>query len=194
MWANGHQIGMVNALQRRQHFHILRDDPLLTELPGLLAAFPDLFHATLRIEDHFNGEEDGAWVGGDFLRNHIHTSQITRSIVFYDFGTEALTPVERAGLSHCPCLAVDGVVIAMSMRHPTRHRDDFDPQNGRKLNSWGKLLPGWFLKPSENGRLHAHGPAAPADGLPLPVGCSLDAECFLVSKDSAPRAFFGRRG
>ena len=29
--------------------------------------------------------------------------------------------------------------------------------------------------------LHAHGPAAPAEGLPLPAGSSLDAEGFLIA-------------
>ncbi len=195
MWVNGRQITMVNALQRRQPFHILADDPLLEHLPGLLATFPCLFHAELRIEPFFNGDVNGAWVGGDFLRNCIHTSQITRSLVFYDFGPEALAPVERAGLCHCPCLAVEGVVIAMSMpRPPASTMDDFEPQNGRKPNSWGKLLPGWQLKPAADGTLRAHGPAAPAHGLPLPAGCSLDPECFLISKATTPRAFFGRRG
>ncbi len=194
MWANGHQIGSVNGLQRRQQFHVLANDPLLGELPGLFAAFPDLFHAELRIEEFFTGDHDGVWVGGDFLRDHIHTTQITRSIVFYDFGAAALTPVERAGLRHHPCLAVEGTVISMSMPTPPVSADNFEPQQGRKLNAWGKLLPGWKLKRAENGTLYAHGPAAPEHGLPLPEGCSLDAEGFLVAPQTEPAAFFARRG
>lgn len=194
MWANGHQVGMINALQRRQPFHILRADPLLTALPGLLAAFPELFHATLRITEQFDGETDAAWVGGDLLRDCIHTTQITHRIVFYDFGTLALTPVERAGLLHCPCFAVDGVVISMSMPHPPDSTDDFEPQKGRKPNSWGKLLPGWQLSPAADGALHTNGPAAPAGGLPLPAGCSLDPEGFLVAKTIDRRIGIVRRG
>ncbi len=182
MWVNGHQIGMVNALQHRQPFHVLKNDPLLRKLPGLFVAFADLYHAELRIEEFFTGEQDGVWVGGDMLHDFIQTSQITRRIVFYNFGSKALSPVERSGLSHCPCLAVGGAVIAMSMRHPpTSEKDDFPPQAGRKINSWGKLLPGWYLRKSENGGLTAHGPAAPEGGLALPAGCSLDDECFLTA-------------
>jgi acyl-[acyl-carrier-protein]-phospholipid O-acyltransferase / long-chain-fatty-acid--[acyl-carrier-protein] ligase len=192
MWANGHQIGMVNALQRRQPFHMLKADPNARDLPGLFAAFPELFHAEIVFHDRFDGEHDAAWVGGDFLREHIHTTQITRSIVFYDFGNTVLTPVERAGLSHCPCLAVEGVVIAMSMPHPPASNDTFEPQSGRKSNSWGKLLPGWFLI-SQDGGLHAHGPAAPAAGLALPAGCSLDAESFLVARKPGDRPKIIRR-
>jgi acyl-[acyl-carrier-protein]-phospholipid O-acyltransferase / long-chain-fatty-acid--[acyl-carrier-protein] ligase len=193
MWVNGHQIGMVNALQRSQPFHVLAHDPILHELPGLLAAFPELFHAELRVMEAFDGDHDGAWVGGDTLRAFIQTSQITRSIVFYDFGTNALKPVERAGLCHCPCLAVNGIVIAMSMPHPPVSTDEFPPQNGHKLQSWGKLLPGWHLKPAETGILLAHGPAATEAGLPLPAGCSLDPECFLIAAKPAERPAVIRR-
>jgi acyl-[acyl-carrier-protein]-phospholipid O-acyltransferase/long-chain-fatty-acid--[acyl-carrier-protein] ligase len=182
LWINGHQIGMVNALQRRRVFHAMRDDPVLTELPGLTAAFPDLFHATLRLHEHFDGESDGVWIGGDTLRHAIRFSQITaRSIVFHDFGQEALKPVERADLSHLPGLAVDGVAVAMSMVRPPPGADSAAPQNGRKPRSWGKLLPGWRLERCpDSGMLKAFGPAAPDEGLPLPAGCSLDEEGFLV--------------
>jgi acyl-[acyl-carrier-protein]-phospholipid O-acyltransferase/long-chain-fatty-acid--[acyl-carrier-protein] ligase len=182
MWMNGHQIGMVNALPRRQVFRVLKDDALLAELPGLFAAFPDLYQSRLRIEESFNGAEDASWVGGDFLRRAIQTSQITREIVFYDFGTMALKPVERAGLCHCPCLAAGGVVISMSMPHPPASPgDDFDPQPGHKLRCWGKPLPGWYFKRAENGVLTARGGAAPSGGLPLPADLALDADCFLTA-------------
>ena len=182
IWANGHQIGMINALQRRQPFHMLRHDPLLLEVLGLSVAFPDLFHCQLRIKEAFNGDEDASWIGGDFLRTAIQSSQITCRIVFYDFGAKALKPVERNDLCHCPCLAVAGTVVAMSMPHPPPSAaDDFEPQSGHKLQSWGKLLPGWFLTRSpENGLPHACGPAAPEHGLPLPAGCRLDPEGFLM--------------
>ena len=65
-------------------------------------------------------------MGSDFLRNHIHTTQITRPIVFFDFGTAALTPVERASLGHYPCLAVNGTVVSMSMPSPPESTDNFE--------------------------------------------------------------------
>ena len=185
-WMNGHQIGMINALRRRQTFHALADDPLLMELPGLFAAFPDLYQARLLIEPHFQGDRDGTWVGGDLLRHAIQTSQITREIVFYDFGNQALKPVERAGLCHCPCLAVDGRVVAMSMPHPpVAESDAFPPQAGHKPGSWGKPLPGWFFEcVPDSGFLTAHGPAAPSRGLRLPDAATLDAVGFLCRVSS----------
>lgn len=182
MWVNGHQIGMINALQRRKPFHVLADDSLLTQLPGVFAAFPALFHTELKIEAHFKGDVDGAWVGGDFLREAIRASQITRSIEFYDFGGSALVPVENTGLRHFPCLAVEGLVIAMSMPHPPTATEDFAAQIGNQPHSWGKLLPGWALRSSETASLHAHGPAATVAGIPLPAACSLDPEGFLLAK------------
>ncbi len=181
MWANGHQIGMINALQRCQPFHALKGDPVLTLLPGLFAAFPELFRADLRIHETFNGDANSTWVGGDLLRDALQTTQIIGRIVFYHFGARALIPVERAGLCHCPCLAVDATVVALSMPDPPESTDNFEAQRGHKPRSWGKLLPGWHLQRSEDGVLHAHGPAAPAGGLPLPAGSSLDAEGFLIA-------------
>ena len=184
MWVNGHQIGMINALPIRCMVHVLRGDPVLTQIPGLFAAFPDLFRAGLLIRENFDGDQGANWVGGDFLRSMLQVTQITSPhIAFYDFGTLALQPVERAGLCHCPCLAVDGTVVAMSMPHPPPPDDDFEPQKGRKVHSWGKLLPGWHLKRAENQALRAYGPAAPEAGLPLPAGCTLDAEGFLMETD-----------
>ncbi len=182
LWINGHQIGMTNALQRRRIFHAMKDDPVLTELPGLTAAFLDLFHGTLRLHDNFDGDADGVWIGGDTLRHAIQYSQITsRHIVFHDFGMNALMPVERAGLHHYPGLAIGGMVVAMSMVHPPTGSGGVAVQLGHKPRSWGKLLPGWHLERClETGALKACGPAAPDEGLPLPAGCSLDDDGFLV--------------
>jgi acyl-[acyl-carrier-protein]-phospholipid O-acyltransferase/long-chain-fatty-acid--[acyl-carrier-protein] ligase len=182
MWANGYQIGAVNALQRRQPVHVLKNDPILTELPGLFAAFPALFDAELKMHELFDGEQSGSWVGGDFLRQSIQTSQITASdIRFYDFSNKALKPVERAGLCHCPGLAVNGTVICLSMPHPAESSDNFEPQHGHKPHAWGKLLPGWrVVRRPADGTLHVHGPAAPEAGLPLPPKCAFDDEGFLV--------------
>lgn len=181
LWVNGHQIGMINALPRRQAFHLLKNDPLLTHLTSLTAAFPELFKGSIRLHDNFDGDHDAIWVGGDILRHEIQYSQITAGyIYFYDFGMEALKPIERAGLCHCPCLAVDGLVVAMSMPHPPPVPTGMDPQHGHKPRSWGKLLPGWHIGiHPESGMPVVKGPAAPHHGLALPAGCTLDAEDFL---------------
>ncbi len=181
-WANGHQIGMINALPRARVFHVLRDDPVAVELCGVTAAFPTLFRASVLAHDDFDGSADGVWLGGGMLRHAINYSQITANhIEFYDFSENCLEPVERAGMCHCPCLALDGSVIAMSMPHPPQSDAGMPPQPGHKPHSWGKLLPGWCLDCDDaTGRLTVSGPAAPPDGLALPKGCRLDEEGFLL--------------
>lgn len=183
MWVNGHQIGQVNALQRRQPFHMLRDSPTLLELPGLMLAFPDLFRAPVILHDGFVPLPDAVWVGGDRLRGQIASSPGAAGNHFYDFGEEALEPLEIPGIQHFPCLAISGTVIAMSMPHPPKPAADSEFQAGNKPGSWGKLLPGWHLPTAPDGRTRAHGPAAPNEGLPLPDGFILDPEGFLVPED-----------
>ncbi|MES2474461.1 MAG: MFS transporter [Verrucomicrobiota bacterium] len=180
IWINGHQIGQINALQRRQPFEVLGESLALAELPGLQLAFPELFHALMREQNTFQPNQSAVWVGGDRLRNALSSASITAEITFYDFGENALEPLDLRHVTHLPCLAVDGVVIAMSMPDPPLSSEDSEPQLGHKPGSWGKLLPGWFLIESPPGVLRAHGPAAPEVGLPLPEACSLDAEGFLV--------------
>ncbi len=181
MWANGHQIGMVNALQQRHTFHVLKDDPIIHELAGLFVTFPDLFRAEIEFHDSFIAEPEATWVGGDLLRSQLLSTQINRRITLYDFGSQAHKPIERTGLCHCPCLAVDGTIVSMSMPHPPGSTSHFEPQLGHIPHSWGKLLPGWHLQAAADGTLRAHGPAAPDDGLPLPDGCTLDAAGFLTA-------------
>lgn len=182
-WVNGHQIAMINALQWHQPFCVLQEDLLETALPGLFVAFPELFRATMRIRMTFNGDENATWVGGNALHHILQSSRtrITGKIVFHDFGSQALTPVGQAAVCHCPCLAVNAMVVAMSMPDPPPPgcSDSFEPQHGQRPDSWGKLLPGWFLQHDANGMLLAHGPAAPPEGLPLPAEATLDAEGFL---------------
>ncbi len=187
MWINGHQIGQINALQRRQPFHVLEDDPVLSALPAVLLTFPELFLAAVKNCHGVDGAHAASWVGGDHLRQVLGSTQLSKEIVFYDFGHRALEPVYRAGLRHCPCLAIHGTVIAMSMPDPPAAAGDSEPQPGHRPGSWGKLLPGWFLLAAENGCLRAHGPAAPADGLELPAGTSLDPDGFLAWADPKAR-------
>ena len=186
MWINGHQIGQINALQRREPFFALHEDPVPSQLLGLSLTFPELFAASLKTRDSVDGNQPGAWVGGESLRRKLESTPLAQQIEFYDFGAEALTPLCRPGLIHCPCLAIDGIVISMSMPDPARPAADSDPQSGRKPGTWGKLLPGWFLLPAGNGHLRAHGPAAVDEGLELPLGTYLDAEGFLGWKDPHP--------
>ena len=191
MWINGHQIGQINALQRRTPFFVLHNDPVLSQILGLTLTFPELFKVPLKICDSVNGNQSAAWIGGHRLRKMLGSISITQQIEFYDFGADALTAFCSPGLIHCPCLAVDGIVIAMSMPDPARPTADSEPQRGRKPGTWGKLLPGWFLLPAGSGHLHVHGPAASEEGLELPLGAYFDAEGFLGCADSkTPEGFY----
>ena len=180
MWINGHQIAMTQALQRRQTIHVLRDDPVLTEIPGLLAAFPELFGGRVRIEPQFRGEAGAVWVGGDVTRDALRQAAVAGPVTLHDFGTQALEPLAVAGVDPFPALVVAGAVVAMAMADPPASEDNFEPQHGHKPRSWGKLLPGWYVRNDDAGTLRVHGPAAPDDGLPLPAGCFLDEEGFLI--------------
>lgn len=185
-WINAHQVGQLDALHWRQPFLMLREDPDVTGILPVLAAFAELFGARPKMVEAFDGSVPATWVGGDHLRQWIQTSQLTAEIVFHDFGMKALKPVERAGLCHCPALALEGRVVSMSMRHPVAAKDSFEPQAGHKLRSRGKLLPGWFVEIAGDGAHSVHGPAAP-EGLPLPDGVSLDAEGFVMFPEKPGR-------
>jgi hypothetical protein len=71
---------------------------------------------------------------------------------------------------HLPCLAVDGMVVAMSLPHPPLPDVRSEFQAGHKADSWGKILPGWHI---EGGKLFP-------GGRELPEGAKLDGECFLT--------------
>ncbi len=170
MWVNGHQIGQVNALQRREAFFVLKGDVL--NLPGLLLTFPEIFGARMEVRDELG---TGIWVGSDHLRGVLENAPHAGEVVFYDFGSRALEPLRVPNVLHLPCLAVDGAVISMSMPQPPKNEDGDEIQHGHKPGAWGKLLPGWSIKGSR-----VHGPAAPDEGMELPPGVFLDAEGFIA--------------
>ena len=180
IWVNGYQIGQVNALQRHRPFFVLTDDSKPLEIPGLRFAFPDLFAAAVITRDNVDSPTAAIWVGGDRLRDALTDCMPAKEAVFYDFGSRALDALKQPGLIHCPCLAIGGVVISMSMPDPPKAATDSSPQAGRKPSTWGRLLPGWFLTPSDDGQLIAHGPAAPPAGIALPADCFLDPQGFLT--------------
>jgi hypothetical protein len=66
------------------------------------------------------------------------------------------------------------------MPDPPPSSDSFAPQKGRKIHSWGKLLPGWEVAHDVNGNPIVTGPAAPDGGLPLPEKSSFDEDGFLL--------------
>ncbi|MEI6675932.1 MAG: MFS transporter [Verrucomicrobiota bacterium] len=188
MWINGYQIGQVNALQRRHAFAVLADDPAPASLLGMAVAFPELYKSLLDLHTQAQIHAGGTWVGGAMLRTALAAATLDKPVVFYDFSKQAVIPLDIPGVRHCPCLALDGMVVAMSMPDPAAVPNLKDVQSGGKPGTWGRLLPGWFLVPAADGQLLAQGPAAPAAGLALPHGCFLDEDGFLAQGREARRA------
>lgn len=179
MWANGHQVGMLDALPWRGVIHVLEADSCVGSLPGLLAGFPALFGARVIAHGSFDGRVPGIWVGGPALRRAIVEAGTLSGVDYHDFSPEASVPLRVSGLRHFPALALGGVVVAMSLVDPPSAEDSFEVQRGCKPGSLGRLLPGWFVERGADGTCIVRGPAAPAAGLPLPQGWHLDDEGFI---------------
>lgn len=178
-WVNGYQIGQIHALQRHRGFSVLATEWAGNVLPLGISAFATLFKSPV-IPRPEAPLASGCWVGGDRLRALLETAAPAGPLTFYDFSSRALVPLVVPGLRHCPCLASDGVVVAMSMPDPAAVADGKGLQTGGKPGSWGKLLPGWFMADGATGTLRLDGPAAPASGLPLPGHCGIDDEGFVM--------------
>lgn len=168
-WANGHQMRMVNALQPREKIHVWSDDPVLHELPGLFGAFAQFARAKVVLENAPTPHAGQVWVGGDTTREALAGLVEEVEFCFYDFSADSVEAASSKGVHRYPCLAVEGRVIAMSMPTPKDPPAGFEPQDGHRPGTYGRLLPGWWI---EGGRVF--GPAAGEEGLQLPEGCALD--------------------
>jgi len=68
----------------------------------------------------------------------------------YDFSENVHEPsCEKEGVF--PCYTVDGRVIAMSMPHPEAKTATNQHQDGYRAGTWGRLLPGFNVSPTETG-------------------------------------------
>ena len=189
-WANGYQVGMTHAIPRRQPWYALKNDPCALELLGLFVAFPALFRTPVMWMDDFDGTVAGVWVGAETLRSRIHMSQITQSFVFHDLSADAAgDPLERAGVVHCPALAVQGRIISLSMPDMPA-APGFDPQKGHRIHTWGRLLPGWAVDDDATQTVVR----GPAGELPLPTGVTIGENGFLVDHSAHEKTIrYGRR-
>ena len=181
--ANALQLAQVNALQRKQPIHLLAGDPLPGRLPAL-AVFSKLQHAPLAAFPALvppSGTWPGGdlWLGGDALRDLIENSPPRdQPAVFFDFSPRAARPLDRPDWIHCPCLAIDGIIVAMSMPDPPLPVASSQPQCGQKPGTLGILLPGFAVVKSGE-TLQLRGPAVP-EGLVLPAGYRFDDEGFVL--------------
>ena len=115
-------------------------------------------------------------MGATELRTKIsQTKTISAKCRFYDFSKQATELLEIENITHLPCLASNGQVVAMSMPHPSLPKSDSFFQAGNKPGSFGKLVPGWYI---ENGKL------MPSE-IPWPEDLEIDSESFVVFKESS---------
>ena len=178
-WINGHQFGQVEAVPHGTGFGVYEDAFAAVDMPGLLIAFPELFGRRLEWLG-VEAEPAECLVGGRETRERLLRRPPSRRVVFFDFSSEALRPLDVAGVVHCPGLAVDGMVVSLNLPDPPEPRASSEPQCTLRPGTWGKPLPGWYFRRDENGAPCAMGPAAPKGGLPLPPGCLLDDDHFLI--------------
>jgi acyl-[acyl-carrier-protein]-phospholipid O-acyltransferase/long-chain-fatty-acid--[acyl-carrier-protein] ligase len=179
--ANALQLAAVNALPRGGDFGILEGDPLPGSLPGL-EEYERIFGTISRESHAADASTDRFWLGGEVLRQHIETSPLSSGGIFFDFSGRAERALGRADWVHCPCLAIDGVVVAMSMPDPPLSHPGARPQPGSKPGALGIVLPGFELAEMD-GRWRVRGPAAP-DGIVLPPGYRVDEEGFVIAGDA----------
>ncbi len=177
--ANGHQIGMLNALPWRNRIRFLADDPVPRGLHGPLTAFAILFGAKTVPQTRFNPSAGGCWIGGERLRDAIRSSPPDAPTRFLDFGNDATRMTPLPQLTHLPCLAIAERVVSMSLPDPPPPAEDVPPQHGTRTGSRGRLLPGWFPLTPDDGRGSLKGPAAP-EGIRLPEGWLVDDEGFVM--------------
>ena len=169
---NAHRMTRLEAIPRGSKIHILEGD-LEKPMVSSLNEFTRLTKGRLIMHDCFGPLLGEHWIGGDRLRRQIEgTERLENGITFHDFGAAALLPLEKENLTHFPCLAVGGDIIAMSLPDPAMPITTSTFQAGHKPDSWGKILPGWHL---EDGRVFP-------GNLPLPEGAEIDGETFLVRR------------
>lgn len=169
--ANAYQISQTSAMPSDAAHAVYTAD--LVEHAPAFVTIAHRFEGDLTSGRGFAAESATRWVGGEELRRVIENAAVRRPIAFMDFSSRALEPLERANVLHLPCLAIEGIVVAMSLANPPPSTDGHQ-QITRKPNAYGKLLPGFWV---EKGRVF--GVSAPAEGLPLPAGVLLDSEGFL---------------
>jgi acyl-[acyl-carrier-protein]-phospholipid O-acyltransferase/long-chain-fatty-acid--[acyl-carrier-protein] ligase len=175
IWANAIQMSQVAALRRRATISVLSSDPEIPRLPGIAAYCRAYRTPLLKKADLSDGR---IWLGGEALRSAIQAAPPQDGTrLFFDFSPQAPEPLELVGWIHCPCLALEEVVIAMSVPEPAIPYPTSRPQSGTKTGSSGILLPGFAVEHDSN-RLVIKGPACP-QGVSLPAGASIDAEGFV---------------
>lgn len=170
---NAHQLMQFDALPRRSTLHILEHDPEIDAILPILENFVKSSGGKLIRETNFIARDGELWIGAAELRAKIErATQIDAECLFLDFSKQATDVLEISGITHMPCLALNGQVISMSMPHPTLPMADSFFQAGNKIGSLGKLLPGWYIESNQLMPFKTQ----------WPEGLEIDTECFVVRK------------
>lgn len=168
---NAYQLGQLAALPLRGTFHVLAADETFASVLPVLQRFVKRWGGRLVISPDFTPSAGAIWIGAEGLKQKIASADCSASeIRFFDFSSSAAAEWNKPGVLHLPCLAVQGLVVSMSMPHPSLPGPESVFQPGYKPGTLGKLLPGWHL---------SAGTLDPG-GLGLALGARLDDEGFLL--------------
>ncbi|MGJ8634188.1 MAG: hypothetical protein ACSHX7_09740, partial [Luteolibacter sp.] len=165
---NGYQLTQLEALPRGAKIHALTGDNIPR---ASLQEFAKQTKGEIILTDTFDTTTSHHWIGSEKLRAAIEATEITApEIHFHDLSTSALTPLEKPNLTHLPALAIGETLIALSLPTPPSPYPNSLPQLGNKPNSYGKLLPGFWI---EDQVIHPN-------KIPLPENLVLDSETFVA--------------
>ncbi|MGJ8642883.1 MAG: MFS transporter [Luteolibacter sp.] len=170
---SAHRLTQLNAIPRGSEIHIIEGE---VDFIPTLEEFCRTTNSHLVKHECFAPLLGKIWIGTTKLRTQIEsTSTLENEIHFHDFSTSAAKPIEKENLLHLPALAIGSEIIAMSMQHPPIPETSKSSQSGHKPGSYGKVLPGFHL---ENRTIQP-------GNHPLPVGTTLDGECFLAQVEAS---------
>ena len=142
---------------------------------GTLGEFAKLTGGRVKLHKGFTEKAGRNWVGGPLLRGEIENAgELGEGIVFREFGEVAASGFPRKNVTQFACLALDGVIVSVSMADPPREWEESLYQAGQRAGGWGKLLPGLYV---EDGLIQPV-------GVRLPEGVVLDDGGFLVRKSA----------
>jgi hypothetical protein len=111
------------------------------------------------------------WSGGRLARERIGDG--LGRVRLFDFSAGA---VDVDGVF--PCLAVDRIVVAVSLPDPPLPAESRMRQDGSRQGCRGKLLPGFVVR-ERDGRIVLEGQSCPGEGIELPQGSEVDGDGFV---------------
>lgn len=171
---NGYQLTQLDVLKRRSVVYVLERDERVGDILPSLREFARQGGGRVVVVKVFAAQHGRVWLGGERLRKELELADLAGDEVnFHDFSGSAADPLDKAGVSHFPALAINGRIISMSMEHPPKPKEDSDFQAGQKAGSFGKLLPGWWLD-EQTGSFHG-----PASSCGLGDGYEVDGGGFV---------------